>query len=176
MSCVVFCFALTYVVVCAVLCCAVLCSALVRCICCARLYCALHCCIACGSSLLLVAMFILLPSPSPPLLSPTLRYHARHALRSLAHCRQVYLKLEFSQFTGSFKERGARNALMCLSDVRRPLHLPLPDYLPLSLPPSLTASTPHPILHPVAPLFLGDSCLMEPFHRSVSWSLGWSLD
>lgn len=31
---------------------------------------------------------------------------------------QVYLKLEFSQFTGSFKERGARNALMCLSNVR----------------------------------------------------------
>lgn len=30
---------------------------------------------------------------------------------------QVYLKLEFSQFTGSFKERGARNALMCLSPV-----------------------------------------------------------
>eukprot|EP00904_Undaria_pinnatifida_P008315 jgi/Undpi1/4613/HiC_scaffold_18.g07967.m1 len=29
---------------------------------------------------------------------------------------EVYLKLEFSQFTGSFKERGARNALMCLSD------------------------------------------------------------
>ncbi|CAM9306076.1 unnamed protein product [Pylaiella littoralis] len=28
---------------------------------------------------------------------------------------EVYLKLEFSQSTGSFKERGARNALMCLS-------------------------------------------------------------
>lgn len=42
--------------------------------------------------------------------------------RSLLACLfppcQVYLKLEFSQFTGSFKERGARNALMCLSPVR----------------------------------------------------------
>ncbi|CAM9777618.1 unnamed protein product, partial [Ectocarpus sp. 4 AP-2014] len=32
---------------------------------------------------------------------------------------QVYLKQEFSQFTGSFKERGARNALMCLDEEER---------------------------------------------------------
>ncbi|CAM9370819.1 unnamed protein product [Ectocarpus sp. 12 AP-2014] len=31
----------------------------------------------------------------------------------------VYLKQEFSQFTGSFKERGARNALMCLDEEER---------------------------------------------------------
>ncbi|CBN79579.1 conserved unknown protein [Ectocarpus siliculosus] len=32
---------------------------------------------------------------------------------------EVYLKQEFSQFTGSFKERGARNALMCLDEEER---------------------------------------------------------
>lgn len=32
---------------------------------------------------------------------------------------EVFMKLEFSQFTGSFKERGARNALMCLSQEER---------------------------------------------------------
>lgn len=42
--------------------------------------------------------------------------------------RQVYLKLEFSQFTGSFKERGARNALMCLSPVREGGRQPTLDF------------------------------------------------
>lgn len=46
---------------------------------------------------------------------------------------QVFLKLEFSQFTGSFKERGARNAIMCLNEVRKALH----DYLFNLLLPSL---------------------------------------
>ncbi|CAM9814730.1 unnamed protein product [Ascophyllum nodosum] len=32
---------------------------------------------------------------------------------------EVYLKQEFSQFTGSFKERGARNAVMCLNEEER---------------------------------------------------------
>ena len=42
-----------------------------------------------------------------------------HYLSELCNC-SVYLKKDFMQFTGSFKERGGRNALMLLdSDMKK---------------------------------------------------------
>lgn len=43
-----------------------------------------------------------------------------HWLSQICNCN-VYLKHEQSQFTGSFKERGARNALLSLSDEQKKL-------------------------------------------------------
>ena len=39
-------------------------------------------------------------------------------LSEIAGCR-VFCKLDYLQRTGSFKERGARNALLCLNDDQR---------------------------------------------------------
>lgn len=49
-----------------------------------------------------------------------IRTHCDHSIALSELCgSEIYLKKDFMQRTGSFKERGARNALMALSDEER---------------------------------------------------------